>query len=389
MVGPHVRGRSGTAALQPAASLAARADGGALLGAGFAYRPAAPRVTGHRLWRSQPAAPLRPIGGVGDLDAGVLEPIPDLVGQRPVALLARLLPAFQFGLHQHVDRGQRGRRLVARFPALVERIAAEDAHHRPDRCGVFQGAVVVARVERSVALRAGVVHLGQRRRHRQIVVECGGEPRRPLPGHDGTDPGAHPVQELLDSDIGFDRVLQGRLGEFQHRPVVGAAQVVAQFGRRGPAAASPGWTARCPATCSSSRRPWSPSRCAASSGRTRRRPRGSARFRSRDAGRPNPFHRNGCRIPGRDRCGPSPSIRDASRAVPVPTAWAMTARRAFAPFHSVKSRWSRLPVADALALVDVVDPVPGQLAVLRVAEHVEVDVAATGVGVASFDQALH
>ena len=42
-----------------------------------------------------------------------------------------------------------------------------------------------------------------------------------------------------------------------------------------------------------------------------------------------------------------------------------------------------------LALMDVVDPVPGQLAVLRVAEHVEVDVAAAGIGVARLDQALH
>ena len=36
----------------------------------------------------------------------------------------------------------------------------------------------------------------------------------------------------------------------------------------------------------------------------------------------------------------------------------------------------------------VIDPMPGQLAVLGVAQHVEVDVAATGVGVARFDQPL-
>ena len=43
----------------------------------------------------------------------------------------------------------------------------------------------------------------------------------------------------------------------------------------------------------------------------------------------------------------------------------------------------------ALALMDVIDLVPGQLPVLRIAEHVEVDVAAAGIGVASFDQAFH
>jgi hypothetical protein len=36
----------------------------------------------------------------------------------------------------------------------------------------------------------------------------------------------------------------------------------------------------------------------------------------------------------------------------------------------------------------VVDPMPGQSAVLGVAQHVEVNVAAAGVGVARFDQAL-
>ena len=42
----------------------------------------------------------------------------------------------------------------------------------------------------------------------------------------------------------------------------------------------------------------------------------------------------------------------------------------------------------SLALMDVVDPVPGQLAVVGVAQHVEVDVAATLVGVAGLDQSL-
>ncbi len=43
---------------------------------------------------------------------------------------------------------------------------------------------------------------------------------------------------------------------------------------------------------------------------------------------------------------------------------------------------------DALALVHVVDPVAGQLAVVGQAQHVEVDVAAAGVGVPALDQPL-
>ena len=59
-----------------------------------------------------------------------------------------------------------------------------------------------------------------------------------------------------------------------------------------------------------------------------------------------------------------------------------------APFHRAKSRGSRLPVAAPVALVHVVEPLAGQRAVVRVAAHVEVDVAAAGVGVPELDQAL-
>src|ERR1700743_803451 len=122
-------------------------------------------------WRSQ--RPRRAVAGVGDLDSGILEPIPDLVGQLPVALHAGLFAPFQLGAHQHVDRGQRSRRLVVRLPTLVERVAAENAHHRADRGGAGQRLVVVTGIKSAVAFRAGVVHLGQRDRHRQVVVECG------------------------------------------------------------------------------------------------------------------------------------------------------------------------------------------------------------------------
>src|ERR1700733_9153895 len=85
--------------------------------------------------------PLWAVRGVGDLDTGILEPIPDLVGQLPVALHASLFAPVQLRTDQHVHRRQRGRRLVVRLPALVERVAAEDAHHRSDRGGVGQRRV--------------------------------------------------------------------------------------------------------------------------------------------------------------------------------------------------------------------------------------------------------
>ena len=97
-----------------------------------------------------------------------------------------------------------------------------------------QRRLVVAGVQRPVALRAGGVHLGQRDRHRQVVVEGRGELRRPLAGHHGADPVAHPVQEVLDPGVGLGRVLQRGLGELQHRPVMRAAQVVAQLGGPNP-----------------------------------------------------------------------------------------------------------------------------------------------------------
>lgn len=47
------------------------------------------------------------------------------------------------------------------------------------------------------------------------------------------------------------------------------------------------------------------------------------------------------------------------------------------------------PRPDALTLVDVVNPVAGQLSVRREAHDVEVDVAAAGIGVTGVNQALY
>ena len=112
--------------------------------------------------------------------------------------------------------------------------AAEDAHHRPDRHRVRQGRFVVTGVQRPVALGARGMHLGQRDRHRKVVVECRGELRRPLARHHRADPVAHPVQEVLDPGVGLGRILQRGLGELEHRPVMRAAQVIAQLGGPNP-----------------------------------------------------------------------------------------------------------------------------------------------------------
>ena len=234
MVGPLMCGRRGATALQTAAAHATRADRRPLLGPGLADRTPTPRVPGHYLLFPSSSAHCGP-------SAVSVTSIPASLSRsriwsacRPVAAGAGVGPARQRPLHQHVDRRQRRRGLVARLPALVERVAAQDGHHRPDRPRVGHRRVVVAGVERPVALGARGVHLGQRDRHRQIVVERRGELRRPLAGHHRADAAAHPVQEVLDAGVGLDRVLQRRLGELQHRPVVRTAEVVAQLGRPNP-----------------------------------------------------------------------------------------------------------------------------------------------------------
>jgi hypothetical protein len=77
--------------------------------------------------------PLRSVGGVGDLDARFLEPVPDRVGLGPVPALASVLATLNLRMYQHIDGGQCGRSLVAGLPPLVERVAAEDVPSSPDR----------------------------------------------------------------------------------------------------------------------------------------------------------------------------------------------------------------------------------------------------------------
>ena len=93
---------------------------------------------------------------------------------------------------------------------------------------------VVARLERPVAFARAACTSASAIGTDEVVVERGRERRCPLTGLDGADPVADPVQEVLDAGVGLRRVLQRGLGELEHRPVVRAAEVVAQLGGPNP-----------------------------------------------------------------------------------------------------------------------------------------------------------
>src|SRR5271166_400332 len=82
------------------------------------------------------------------------------------------------------------------------------------------------------------------------------------------------------------------------------------------------------------------------------------------------------------------ALQVPARAPPTPRRRPRRFARLFA-FPQSEVALVTLAGGHTLALMDVVDPVPGQLAVLRVAEHIEVDVTAGGIRMAGFDQALH
>ena len=106
--------------------------------------------------------------------------------------------------------------------------------------------------------------------------------------------------------------------------------------------------------------------------------------RSRGAGSAGRGRRRGCRTPARGTCRPSPSTPGASPGRPRPHGVgqdAVSGSPGLWPFHSAKSRGSRLPRGSASsAAAHVVDPLVRQLAVLRPGPHVEVDVARAVVG---------
>ena len=257
---------------------------------------------------------------------------------------------------------------------------------RIDRACSHRG-LVVTRFERAVALGPRRVHLGQRHRHGEVVVECGAELLRPLAGHHGADAAAHPVQELLDARVRLHGVLQRGLGELQHRPVVRAAQVVAQF--RGPD----------PAEHRGDRQHVAKRLAhllAAHGDPAVVQPvPGEAVAHGLGLGdlvlvvREDQVH--AARVDVELRAQVGLAHRDAF-GVPAGAPRPPRRRpRRLAGLGALPQREvTRIALTrrDALALVHVVDPVAGQLAVVGVAQNVEVDVAPAGVGVPVVDQPL-
>ena len=255
MVGPHMCRRGGAAALQPAPAHTTRADRRPLLRPGFADRTPAPRVSGHyfvypsssdhcgpsavsvtsmpaslsrsRIWsaaaQSRPAR-ASPLGDAATAPARRPPPAPPRS--------RRETPS--------VRRAGRSRGCPS-SPGSTPRGPSPCRGHRRRARGCPRRARRAPRPARSAPT-------GRRRAPRRTSVSTRRAPPRRR--------GCAPVQEVLDAGVGLDGVLQRGLGELEHRPVVRTAEVVAQFGRAEPAAAQREWPARCPATCSSSRRPW-------------------------------------------------------------------------------------------------------------------------------------
>ena len=99
-------------------------------------------------------------------------------------------------------------------------------------------------------------------------------------------------------------------------------------------------------------------------------------------------------VEGRARgtCRPSRSTRGASRVDPCPTASGQDGSPGRDPFHSAKSRGSRLPPVartESPAGQHLVRPLAGRRAIGRVRAHVEVHVAVDGIGVPGADELLH
>ncbi len=230
------------------------------------------------------------------------------------------------------------------------------------------------------------MHLGQRDGHRQIVVEGCGKPVRPGGGNHRTHPAAHPVQEVFDTDVGVDGVAQRGLGELEHRPVVRTAQVVAQFG--GPDTLQ----------------------------HRRHRQHIAQRLAHLLAAQGDPPVVQP--VPGEPVSG-GPTLRDLvlvvredqvhptavnvefgaevgpghRRTLQVPAWTARTPRggpaglTGLGAFPQGEVTRIALPGGNPLTLVHIVDAMTGQLAVVGVAEDVEVDVTAAGIGVSRVDQA--
>ena len=289
-------------------------------------------------------------------------------------------------LHQRVDRRRSPprRRRGSRRPRLGQRVEAEDREHRrAPRPELARTAVGVAcrpaalLPSRTVSCTHGERRRSGRGRRPSPAANACGSRRAGLP----TSPTSS-MARVTKPSIRAEarrRLLERLVRELDDRPVVRRDQVVAQLDRPHPLDHL-GHEQRVAERLAHllagqvDQRVVHPELGEPLAGRASTGP-----ARSRGAGTAGRARRRGCRTRRRGTCPPSPSTRCASPAGRVPTATATPpspARRACAPFHSAKSRGSRLPRGSAsVGGLHVVDPLAGQRAVRRPGLHVEVDVA--------------
>ena len=360
--GPHLLGRGRALALQRPPALAAGADDHALLGAVLAHRAAPFRVAGHRVHYASFSDQVGPSGGVLDGHPGGGEPGAHGVGGGEVAAGPGLLAAARAG----------------RRPGCASAPVAASA--RPGRRPATAGRAGRARARRSSPAPT------PRRRRRAvrspassavlpsrtaswIAASAPGVPRSSsmaaanvrvrTPDLRSADPLADPVHERLDPPVGGHRLLQRRVGVLDRRPVVRADQVVAQLDAAHPPQQRVDGQRVAQRLGHLLAAHGDPARCAASTGRTRRRPRATGPARSRGAGTPGPGRRRGCRTPA------PRYMRGHRRALEVPAGPAAAPRRR----PGRLARLGRLPqrevervalgAALALALGHVVEPLAG------------------------------
>ena len=330
-----------------------------------------------------------PSGESSTVTPGGGEPVAHGVRDGEVAAGPGLLPLCEEVADQRVQCGRGGLVRSCDHPVGVERVEAEHGRHGAHGRGQVRRGDAVARVQRGVALAHGAVHDRERARGAQVVVQRGGERRGDLRcGLGPADPLANAVHERLDPPERGHRLVERRVGVLDHRAVVRGHEVVAQLGAAHPAQqrvdgqrvaqrlahllpaqGHPGVV-----------QPEPRERVA------RRVALGALVLVVREdevdaaavdvelRAQVERGHRRALQVPAR----PSPAPRRRPRRL---------ARLGGLPQREVAG--IALAEGLGLALHDVVEPLAGQRAVAGEGPHVEVDVAARGVGVPGVDQPLH
>ena len=200
--------------------------------------------------------PLRSVGGIGDLDAGLLEPVADRVGLRPVPSRPGILAALHLRLHQDVDRCHARRTSRRAIPSARRAGRRRGCPSSPGSTspspGPFRGRRRPApgcpprgrRAPRPVRSAPK----GRRRGPRRTSASTRPAPQR----RPGCAPGVgSPRSPHTPWPRPAARSRRTRASSGNARCPGNSATRRAE-----PVAAQRESRARCPATCSSSRRPW-------------------------------------------------------------------------------------------------------------------------------------